>query len=97
MAAAERPTRPLFLSQTTGGSGTSYDMAAAIARDGRRQATNAVFNGDRLVPKTIYISDGLIAVRFLDRGPEDPMTVKPSVAKTLEIELVGGHLEVFEP
>ena len=87
----------LFLSQTSGGSGTFYYVAAVIAKDGRWQGTNAVFIGDRVAPQTIRIGDGVIVARYLDRRPEESMAVTPSVAKTLEIEIVGGHLEVRQP
>jgi hypothetical protein len=87
----------LFLSQDSGGSGTFFYVAAAQRADGRWRGTNAVFIGDRVAPEAIHIGDGVIIVQYLDRRPEDPMTVAPSVAKTLEIELVGGHLEVLQP
>ncbi len=87
----------LFLSQTSGGSGTFYYVAAVIAKDGRWQGTNAVFIGDRVDPQSIRIKDGVIDIRYLDRRPEESMAVAPSVGKNLEIELVGGHLEVLQP
>jgi len=87
----------LFLSQDTGGSGTFSYVAAAQWVDGRWRGTNAILIGDRVAPEAIHIGDGVIIVRYLDRRPEDPMTQAPSVTKTLEIELVGGHLEVLQP
>lgn len=87
----------LFLSQTSGGSGTFCYVAAAIKKNGRWKGTNAVFIGDRVVPQTIRIGDGVIVIQYLDRRPEESMAVTPSVKKNLEIELVGGHLEVLQP
>lgn len=87
----------LFLSQASGGSGTFLYVAAAVAKNNRWQGTNAVFIGDRVAPQTIRIGDGVIVARYLDRRPEESMAVTPSVEKTLEIEIVNGHLEVRQP
>jgi len=87
----------LFLSQDLGGSGTFLYVAAAISKDGRWLGTNAVFIGDRVAPQTIRIGEGLIDVRYLDRSPEESMAVAPSIVNALELELVGGHLEVLQP
>lgn len=87
----------LFLSHASGGSGTFTYVAAVMMKDGRCQGTNAVFLGDRVTPQAIRIVDGVIVARYLNRRPEEPMAVTPSVAKTIEIELLGGHLEVLQP
>jgi hypothetical protein len=87
----------LFLYRQTGGSGSFYYVAAAQFVNGRWQGTNAVFVGDRVAPKTIDISDGVIIARYLDRRPEESLTEAPSIVKTLELELVGGYLDVLQP
>lgn len=65
-------------------------------KNGRWKVANAIFIGDRVAPETIDINNGVIVVRKLDRRPDESMDVMPSVAKVLELELVGGHLEVLQ-
>lgn len=86
----------LLLSQETGGSGTFFYVAAAIAKDGRLRCTNAVSIVDQVDPQTICVGDGVIVARYKDR----PLSIHGGAAvnrEEIEFEIVGGHLEVLQP
>lgn len=78
----------LMFTQSPGGSGTFFYVAAAINHDGSFQGTNAIFLGDRIAPQNINFLGITIIVNYADRRPEEPMTTKPSqgISKYLIIE-----------
>lgn len=78
----------LLLSQETGGSGTFFYVAAAIAKDGRLRCTNAVSIVDQVDPQTICVGDGVIVARYKDRCLEASMAEPPSIAKKLNSRLL---------
>ncbi len=87
----------LFLVQDSGGSGTFYYVAVAIAKNGIYRGTNAVLLGDRVVPRSIHIRNGVIVAKYDDRHPEQPMAVTPSIGKTMYLTLKEGHLTFIKP
>ncbi len=91
-----RDDAALFLVHNPGGSGTFYYVAAAIAKNGQYQGTNAVLLGDRIVPKTIQIRNAVIVVDYADRRPGQPMAAPPSINKTKHLTLKAGRLEPIE-
>ncbi|MFZ5571822.1 MAG: hypothetical protein ACOZF0_15585 [Thermodesulfobacteriota bacterium] len=86
----------LFLVQTSGGSGTFYYVAAAIADNGRVQGTPAVFLGDRVAPKTLSIRNGVVIVSYTDRGPGQSMAVSPAIGRTRYLTLEEGRLKAVK-
>lgn len=86
----------LFLVQTTGGSGTFYYAAAVADGHGACLGTNAVFLGDRVVPRQLRIEDGILVVLYADRAPGEPMSALPTVDKTLHLVLKNGRLETVD-
>jgi hypothetical protein len=69
----------VLLVQTTGGSGTFYYVAAAFNRGGMFYGTQAVFIGDRILPRQLTIRYGVVIVDYADRLPDQSMATPPSV------------------
>ena len=87
-----RADAALFLRQRSGGSGTFYYIAAALAAGGGYEGLNAVFLGDRIEPQDITIEDGLVTAVFLDRRDDQAFSAAPSVETTVRLELRDGRL-----
>lgn len=77
-----------LLTQETGGSGTFYYVAVALAGDQGYQGLNAIYLGDRIAPQTTEISDKKIIVNYADRKIDESFAVKPSIgiSKYFQIE-----------
>ncbi len=86
----------LFLVHNPGGSGTFYYVAAAIAKNGIYQGTNAVLLGDRIDPRTIQIRKGVIVADYADRRSDQSMVTPPSIRKTMYLTLKEGHLKAIK-
>lgn len=67
----------VFLSQDGGGSGTFYYVALAF-NDGRGTTFKL---GDRIQPIGIAINGDDLVVSYLDRKPDEPMAVPPTVPR----------------
>ena len=91
-----RKDAALFLFQDPGGSGTFYYVAAAIAKNGLYQGTNAVLLGDRVVPRAIHIRNCVIVAEYDDRHPDQPMAARPSIGKTMYLTLNEGYLKAIK-
>lgn len=87
----------LYILYAPGGSGTFYYVAAALNKSGRYIGTNGVLLGDRIAPQAIQIRNGVVAVNYADRRPDEPMTTRPSVGKTKYLTLKGEQLEEIKP
>lgn len=81
----------VLLTQSGGGSGTFYYVAADL---GNGSGTNALLLGDRIAPQNIQvISPGLILVNYADRKPGEAMTVQPSEGISAYFRVQGTTLE----
>jgi hypothetical protein len=87
----------LLLTHDPGGSGTFYYVAAAINVNGGYQGTNAVLLGDRIAPMDIGIRNGAVVVNYADRRPEEPMSARPTVDKTIQLILKNDKLDSAGP
>ena len=72
----------VFLADEPGGSGIFYYVAVASS-DCRK--TNAVFLGDRILPRSIVFHGRSIVVTYLDRKPDEPMAAVPKVTKSMTL------------
>ena len=72
----------LILTHSTGGSGTFYYLAAAIASLDGYSGTAGQLLGDRIEPIAIEARDGKVSVRFMVRGVGASLTDPPTVMKT---------------
>lgn len=91
-----RDDTALFLVHNPGGSGTFHYVAAAIAKNGIYQGTNAVLLGDRIDPRTIQIQNGVIVADYADRCRDQSMVTPPSIRKTMYLKLKEGRLEAIK-
>lgn len=88
----DQPDVAFLITQTTGGSGTYYYVVVTRALGKEWVGTNAVLLGDRVAPQTTEIKNGRLIVNYADRGPGEPMTVQPSVGKSMYLILQDGVL-----
>ena len=79
-----------------GGSGTFYDLAVLVSQNGspKHVATEAL--GDRIVVKSLAIRSGEVAITFLTRKPDEPMSAEPKVEVTKKFKLQGDKLVEME-
>ncbi|HEX7684869.1 MAG TPA: lysozyme inhibitor LprI family protein [Trinickia sp.] len=83
-----RPAVAVFLSQDGGGSGTFY-YAAVVFGDGRGTTFQI---GDRIRPIKIAINGDDLAVTYLDRQPDEPMAVPPTVPRERHFAYMNDQL-----
>jgi len=86
------PDTAFLLTQSGGGSGTFYYVAAALKTPNGYKGTNAVFLGDRIAPQATEIQNGEIIVNYADRKPGEPMTARPSVGVSKYLRVENGTL-----
>ncbi|MDE2079419.1 MAG: hypothetical protein KGI73_03470 [Patescibacteria group bacterium] len=87
-----KPDSAFLLTQETGGSGTFYYLAVALATSTGYIGTNAVFLGDRIAPQTTEIKNGYIIVNYADRAAGEPMSSRPSVGVSRYFAVSGTTL-----
>lgn len=77
----------VLLVQESGGSGVFYHAALAIRNnDGSYDASSSLLLGDRIAPQIVEIRSGQAVYNFAERLPSEPMTAKPSVAKSIFVQ-----------
>ena len=86
----------LILTQSTGGSGTFYYVAAAIATPGGYQGTTALVLGDRIEPQRIEIIDTKARISFLTRGSEESFADDPTVPRQMDVMYVAENQQLAE-
>lgn len=87
-----------LLTQSSGGSGTFFYVAAAEQTETAYLGTNAVSLGDRIAPQTTSIENGIITVNYADRYPGEPFTVQPSLGVSKYLRVIDNILiEVRKP
>lgn len=77
----------VILTKNSGGSGTFFYVAYAVAIDGKYSSTNAILLGDRIAPQTSSIQNGQGIVNYAVRKDTDPFTTAPSIGKSLYLTL----------
>jgi len=82
----------LLLVQNPGGSGTFYYVAAARNVTGAYAGTHAVLLGDRVAPQSFSIDSGVLIANYAGRGPQEPMSARPSLAQSKYLTLRDGVL-----
>ena len=81
-----------LLTQTSGGSGTFYYVAAALGSKDGFTGTNSILLGDRIAPQTIEIQKDLIIVNYVERLPNEPMSASPSIAVSKYFKISEGKI-----
>ena len=82
-----------LLVQEGGGSGVFLYVAAYLSGVVEYKGSNAVFIGDRVSPKSISITNGVVNVTYLDRKPNEPYTADPTVSMTKHYIVQNGTLK----
>jgi len=77
-----KPAAAIFLADEPGGSGIFNYVAVAFSDCSK---TNAIFLGDRIMPRSIVFHGRSIVVTYLDRKPDEPMAVIPKVTKSMTL------------
>lgn len=73
-----------LITDDSGGSGTFFYLVGAINNGGEYTGTIAMFLGDRIAPQNINLHEGMIfVVNYAERAPGEPMSVQPSVGKSI--------------
>jgi heat shock protein HslJ len=67
------PFAAAILVTDPGGSGTFYDLAIVVERDGNPVNVAVTGLGDRVVIESLAVENGEIVVQMVKQGPDDPM------------------------
>lgn len=81
-----------LLTQERGGSGVFYYAVAALDTGSGYVGSDGYFLGDRIAPQTTNVSQNprhkqVIVVNYADRMPNEPMTARPSVGKSVYLKI----------
>ena len=68
--------------------GVLYYLTAALATSTGRSGTNLIFLGEKIKPQSISISEGLIAVEYLDLSKKSTTTPEYAYSRIIEQKLV---------
>lgn len=77
----------VILTQETGGSGTFFYVAAAVASPRGFSGRAGLFVGDRIAPNTVAVRDGKVTVSYMTRGQGQSFAEKPTVEQVLDLLL----------
>jgi hypothetical protein len=69
----------LFLQHDPGGSGTFTYVAVALFNGRGWQGTRAMLLGDRIIPRSIVIRNGVIVANYSGRRPDEPLSAPATV------------------
>lgn len=83
----------LLLVQYGAGSGTFTYVAVFVSGPLTYKGSEAVFIGDRIVPQSISISNGIVTVTYLDRKSNESMTTEPTVLVSKEFVFKNGEFQ----
>ncbi|MGB5745324.1 MAG: META domain-containing protein [Sedimenticolaceae bacterium] len=86
----------LILTQSTGGSGTFYYAAAAIAEPTCYKGTAGVLLGDRVKPQSIDIDATKARISFLTRGYGESFADDPTVPRQIDVIYVAKDRRLAE-
>jgi heat shock protein HslJ len=69
----------LILTQETGGSGTFFYLAAAVAAPAGYVGTAGLLLGDRIDPKSVSVQDGTVTFTYMTHGANQSFAEEPAV------------------
>ncbi len=77
-----------LVTQETGGTGIFYYVVAALNKETGYEGSQGLLLGDRIAPQTTILGDsGLVIVTYADRKASEDFSVRPSVAKSIQLHL----------
>jgi hypothetical protein len=83
----------VIIATEQGGSGTFYFVAVAELDGGGYTGSAGVLLGDRIAPRSVTFTDGVITVEYAERRPGEPMSAAPSVAMSRRFVYRNGVLQ----
>jgi len=86
----------LILTQSTGGSGTFYYVAAAIATPTGYEGTAALLLGDRIKPQRIEVLAYKARIHFLTRSSEQSFADDPTLPQRMDVIYVAENRQLAE-
>ena len=86
----------LILTQSTGGSGTFYYVAAAIATPSGYEGTAGHFLGDRIKPQRIEVLGSKVGIHFLTRSAEQSFGDDPTLSQRIDVIYVAENRQLAE-
>ena len=86
----------MILTQSTGGSGTFYYVAAAIATPTGYEGTAGHFLGDRIRPQGIEVLGSKVRIHFLSRSPGQSFADDPALPQRLDVIYVAETQQLAE-
>jgi len=86
------PDMAYVVSQTSGGSGVFYYLVVAWRTVNGYTGSNALLLGDRIIPYSSYIENGVLKMNYADRKPGEAFTEPPSVNVTRYFHVENGLL-----
>lgn len=72
-----------LLTQSTGGTGVFYYLVAALKFLDGYHGSEGVRIGDRILPQSTTLENGVIVVNYADRAADEPFSITPSIGKTV--------------
>jgi heat shock protein HslJ len=86
-----------LLTQEPGGSGTFFYVVAALNKGSGYVGSSGLLLGDRIAPQTTESGDNkMVIVNYADRAPGEPMTTRPSMAKSIWLQLDTTNMQFGE-
>lgn len=86
----------VLLLKDSGSSGTFFYIAAALRRGDGYEGTNAARLGDRIVPDTTNIWDGVLVHDYYTRNSDEPLTATAEIGMSIYLRYVDGELRETE-
>ncbi len=86
----------LVLVRASGGSGSFYYLAAALATADGMSGTTGRLLGDRIEPRAIEVGEGKASVRFMTRGPDESFADAPTIERIRDFVYDDGRRELVE-
>ncbi|MEX2010394.1 MAG: hypothetical protein WD874_01155 [Parcubacteria group bacterium] len=82
----------IIIGESSGLSAIPLYVAAYVSGPIRYNGSNAIFLGDRILPESIDINNGVITVTYLDRAEDEPLAAEPTVRVTKQFIYQNGLL-----
>ncbi len=86
-----RADTALLLARSGGASGVFIYIAGYISGPVSYKGTNAIFIGDRVAPRSISIDTGVVTLKYLDRGEDEPFSAEPTIERTMRFVYQNGE------
>ncbi len=83
-----------FIARSGAGSGVFVYVVGYISSPTGYKGTEGFFVGDRISPKSLTVTNGVITVEIVDRAEDEPYSAEPTLEKTLELTYRDSKFEM---